>query len=809
IRALTSGNDNYLGADAVQAITLAKAGQSVNFTLPSTLTYNTSTGLSATAQDSSGSVSFSLVSGPAKFELNGQLKALSGTGTVVVRATAAGDQNYSSAFAEQTIQLTKASQNLSFTTVPSLLTGSSGSMPVLSGAQVGAPTFSILETDGRASIDSSGNLQIGKILGAASFTIHATAMGDSNYLVGERDVLVGITPDVNAITAANPFRRMLSSPVVGDERTALDQLFYYTGKVASATGPATFYQTDDQNKPLDLANLGSSAQLFQGQNANYYFGSRLEAAQGSTGVNLAGKNAVIYANKVSLGSVSLTAPVVSTSTIEGDTVGDIPDGSAVGLASSKTTSQAGSLPYAVRLNLAIDPSTADAFLGDYVAYLRHTSADGLNTRTVKLFEHIGATAEFPEGSAGTGLSVLMSDWATDSIAPQDPAGILTGSYRPGVTDQLLSLNDLGAIDASGIWTLWVGDTSPGGTGKLTSWSVQLEQLLQPTTVVDLVGGAGQNVTLAAGNEGLAVSSTWIRANQANLNFLSTGSLEMSGTQIEGVGSQFLAEAVGPVKMGAQSTPAVPSPSADTVDREQVRVLANTVTDGGGVAQPGSMAVIRTGDSLELRNVTIRNFAETRLEKVDSTSKSTVGRVLISGSAVRDFKIKELVGAAINADAKIQMAAIDGNGALAGDMTVEGGLPVATKLAKVIDSTITGTLGDTAVHAKSVELAARNLNFNNATITAMDAITARANTILVQNSFMTVVRSSGMINMYVQSGLVNQTWGSVVAGQVNFAGLSNFRIGNVVNFSIANSSDIANAMSTGQLQQVSTPQAGKV
>jgi hypothetical protein len=436
---------------------------------------------------------------------------------------------------------------------------------------------------------------------------------------------------------------------------------------------------------------------------------------------------------------------------------------------------------------------------------------------VKLFEHIGATAEFPEGSAGTGLSVLMSDWATDSIAPQDPAGILTGSYRPGVTDQLLSLNDLGAIDASGIWTLWVGDTSPGGTGKLTSWSVQLEQLLQPTNVVDLVGGAGQNVTLAAGNEGLAVSSTWIRANQANLNFLSTGSLEMSGTQIEGVGSQFLAEAVGPVKMGAQSTPAVPSPSADTVDREQVRVLANTVTDGGGVAQPGSMAVIRTGDSLELRNVTIRNFAETRLEKVDSTSKSTVGRVLISGSAVRDFKIKELVGAAINADAKIQMAAIDGNGALAGDMTVEGGLPVATKLAKVIDSTITGTLGDTAVHAKSVELAARNLNFNNATITAMDAITARANTILVQNSFMTVVRNSGMINMYVQSGLVNRDSYSNVAslayqsGQLNFSGSNRFKIGSVLDLTIANGSDIATAMSgpNPRMQEVSVPQAGKV
>jgi hypothetical protein len=92
---------------------------------------------------------------------------------------------------------------------------------------------------------------------------------------------------------------------------------------------------------------------------------------------------------------------------------------------------------------------------------------------------------------------------------------------------------------------------------------------------------------------------------------------------------------------------------------------------------------------------------------------------------------------------------------------------------------------------------------------MNSITARANTILVQNSFMTVVRNSGMINMYVSSGLVNTSYGTQMNGMVNFAGISNFRIGNVVNFTIANSTDISNAMTSGQLQQVSTPQAGKV
>ncbi|NBQ56138.1 MAG: hypothetical protein EBU36_05790, partial [Verrucomicrobia bacterium] len=278
------------------------------------------------------------------------------------------------------------------------------------------------------------------------------------------------------------------------------------------------------------------------------------------------------------------------------------------------------------------------------------------------------------------------------------------------------------------------------------------------------------------------------------------------------GTQFLAEAAGTVKMGAQSTEAVPSPSTDTADREQVRILADAGTDAGGVqvASPGSMAIIRTGDSLELRNVTIRNFEGTKLEKVQNGG--TTGRVLMSGSMVRDFKIKELVGAAVNADAKIQMMAIDGKGALAGEMTVEGSLPVATKLASalaVANETLPSETANTQVHASEIQLSADRVNFLNANVAAMNSITARANTILVQNSFMTVVRNSGMINMYVSSGLVNTTYGTQMNGMVNFAGLSNFRIGNVVNFSIANSSDIANAMSTGQLQQVSTPQAGKV
>jgi hypothetical protein len=696
-------------------------------------------------------------------------------------------------------------------------TGTSYSLPAVN-VPPSSVSFSILETDGQAKLEG-GSLSIGKILGANTFTVRASFPGSAKYEAGVIDLVGRIVEDTAAMESANPARYLPSARPSGDELKALDQFFYYTGKMAGTQGPASFYSTDYQNKLLNLALPSfDPVLLFAGQTSRFYFGSSVELNSAAVSLDLGSQDASFFGKRVAIGSGTFS-PSQTLATIPGTMVGTIPDGNAAGLASTVSNIQQSDLPnaflpYAVRLNLAIEPDKiTGAFLGDYVAYLRHTSADNLDSRTVKLFEHIGATTENPFGSAGSQMSVLLSDWAAASIASQDPVELLTGTYRPEVVGQQLNLNDLGAFPSGGSWTLWLGDTSGGGVGQLKSWSIELEQLMQPTTEISLTQGAGKTVTMVAGNEGLAVNSTWIKANQANLEFLSTGSLEMRGSQISGSGTQFLAEAAGTVKMGAQSTEAVPSPSTDTADREQVRILADTVTDAGGVAvaAPGSMAVVRTGESLELRNVTIRNFAETKLEKVKNGV--TTGRVLMSGSMVRDFKIKELVGAAVNADAKIQMMAIDGKGALAGEMTVEGSLPVATQVASALaaaNEILPSERADTQVHAAEIQLSADRVNFLNANVAAMTSITARANTIVVQNSFMTVVRNSGMINMYVQSGMVNQTWGSEVAGRLNFAGgISNFRIGNVVNFSIANSSDIAKAMGAGQLQEVSIPQSGKV
>ena len=625
--------------------------------------------------------------------------------------------------------------------------------------------------------------------------------------------------DLSVMRSANAARRTPAfSQMDADEVAALDAFFYF--RAAADGGSLGFYDAF-RSRSLNLANLTAPDAIRSLAGAgsfgkDYYFSGSL-GATGIAGVMpLADPGAVFYANRISLGLplISPVNPPAWSPLVGSTTAWTVPDGSASGNSQTFPASIFdNNLPLAARLNLKISPLPTDpygAYLGDFAAYLRHTSADG-QTRTVRLFERIGSTPSDPSGSPANGLEVTLSDWHAANINLQDTAGTLTGSltgsYRPGYGGWPMALNDLVAINPAGDWTLWVGDLSTGAMGQVESWSLDVASMFQPQVVLrfDPPSGSGERVaTFASGEAGTLVQSLRMDPQRAQVEFVSSGEVEMKQVQVENVGSRFTAEGAGKVIMGAG-----PAASQETADREQVRILADTATSSG-VPEAGSLAVIRSGNSLELRNVTIRGFSESRLETV--SGGSVAGRVLMSGSSVRDFKIKELTGMAVNADAKIQMAAYDSAGRLEGEMVVENQLPVATKLASQIDNTITGTLGNTSVHAKDVELAARTVRFNDATIAAMNSITARANTILIQNSFMTVVQNTGMINMYVSSGLVNRTYGGpTLDGYLNFAGAaSTFRIGNVLNLTIADSNGILNAISSGQmLENVSSPQAGKV
>jgi hypothetical protein len=302
----------------------------------------------------------------------------------------------------------------------------------------------------------------------------------------------------------------------------------------------------------------------------------------------------------------------------------------------------------------------------------------------------------------------------------------------------------------------------------------------------------EKVGFVAGTGGISIQGVKVGANGAAIEVLTSGNLLVQAASFLDLSPvrETSFESLGRIQMGATTEELAalatietsagrdPIPAQEALQEErQVRIESRGGVSNAGEAITGGVAVVRSATGLEMRDVVIRGFGQIELAK---GLESSAPRVLVSGSSVRDFKIKELVGAFINADSKIQMAALDASGELAGTMVVQNGLPVNRQLAGVLDKTITDSRKNLLVDAQTVSLAAKRLEFQNTTIAAMSAINARANTVLLNNANFTVIAQNGMINFYTQQGLVNRTFGSDGGsdnGKLNFTGVNNFRIGN--------------------------------
>jgi len=378
------------------------------------------------------------------------------------------------------------------------------------------------------------------------------------------------------------------------------------------------------------------------------------------------------------------------------------------------------------------------------------------------------------------------DWATQG-----------GSVEGGVNLKLPSSKDtVGFVAGTGGIT--IQGVTVGGNKAALEVATSGNLLIQATSLVDL-------------------------SPVRETSFQSIGLIQMGATTeelaaLEPIELQSLADGknatvlIGSAVYDESSAALVPNPAQEALQQEkQVRIETSGGASDAGEAISGGIAVIRSATGLEMRDVLIRGFAQIELAKgLDASAP----RVLVSGSSVRDLKIKELVGAFINADAKIQMAALDANGELAGTMVVHNGLPVNRKLAGLLDQNIKDSRKDLWVDAQTVSLAAKRLEFQNTAIAAMTAITARANTVLLNNANLTVISQNGMINFYTRQGLVNTTYGSEVGsdnGKLNFSGANNFRIGNN-SFTVQDQATLNQNYGNNILdmnQNFGRPQAGKV
>jgi subtilisin-like proprotein convertase family protein len=157
----------------------------------------------------------------------------------------------------------------------------------------------------------------------------------------------------------------------------------------------------------------------------------------------------------------------------------IPDNDVTGVANNITLNTAINFITGVTVTLDVE----GGFNGDFYAYLRHGS-----TGFAVLLNRVGSTSGNAYGYADAGLNVSFSDTAANGDIHVyqnvlNPGGaMLTGLWQPDgrnvspfsaldTSPRNALLSSFDGMDANGLWTLFVSDVSPVGSGTLVDWSV--------------------------------------------------------------------------------------------------------------------------------------------------------------------------------------------------------------------------------------------------------------------------------------------------------------------------------------------------
>ena len=275
----------FNGSTALSALTLTSTiAQTTPLEFGSSLgTFSQPFTLTATGGDSSGTISYSLVSGGSASGCNLEANILTTTsaGTCVVTATRAGDETYSSLTSPQTtITFAKASRTLAFTTSPtSIAYGSTATVVATPSESGGAVSYASTGSTSCTVDSSTGVVTATQSSGTCEIT--ATVAEGTNYLTASVATPLVITTGTKpvTITASNAdvnFGTTVTTNVLNTSSLGLvgsDSIessgatFTYQGTGSTVYGPSTV-------KPTNAGTYSvtpSAAVLATGSTSNYNF----------------------------------------------------------------------------------------------------------------------------------------------------------------------------------------------------------------------------------------------------------------------------------------------------------------------------------------------------------------------------------------------------------------------------------------------------------------------------------------------------------------------------------------------------------
>lgn len=208
---------------------------SLVFLPPTPQVYATTNLLSVTGGSGSGSVSYTVASGPGLIAGGVNLVVTSGVGDVVVVASKAGDADYFPVSVTNTVSAAKASQTVTF---PSINTQKTTNVVVLNAtASSGLPvTYSVLSGP---AVFQSGRLNF---TGSGSVSVAAQQAGSTSYLAAPAVTNTFVVNDVvwpSLVLATNRLR--FSAVYAGTNPPAQTLQISNTGEIGGDYSMTTFY----------------------------------------------------------------------------------------------------------------------------------------------------------------------------------------------------------------------------------------------------------------------------------------------------------------------------------------------------------------------------------------------------------------------------------------------------------------------------------------------------------------------------------------------------------------------------------------
>lgn len=218
IRATQEGDTNYFPAPVVEkTFVVAKAEQSVNFDPVPEKKYGDPAFAPVAHSDAGLALAYEVVSGPASFGADGLL-TITGAGTVTLKATQAGNENYLPASAEIIFEVAKASQQVSLPVIADQLR--TATLYPGASASSGLPV-SYYVAAGPAFVSGNNIL----FNGEGEVVLKAVQGGNENYLAADtverRFVVYGTeskTDKFRIVIAPNPTRGPLSVLILNKMR---------------------------------------------------------------------------------------------------------------------------------------------------------------------------------------------------------------------------------------------------------------------------------------------------------------------------------------------------------------------------------------------------------------------------------------------------------------------------------------------------------------------------------------------------------------------------------------------------------------